>query len=49
MPASVTFAPDEGVLRLAHGTLSVLALLAADPVDPRLHDHDVAPHGAAHV
>lgn len=47
MPASVTFAPDEGVLRLAHGTLSVLALLAADPVDPRLHDHDVAPHVAA--
>lgn len=45
--AALLFDPDDGVLRLAHGTLSVLALLAADPVDPRLHDHDVAPHVAA--
>jgi hypothetical protein len=40
------FDPAGGVLRLAHGDLSVLAMLAADPVDPRLHDHDVAPHVA---
>lgn len=37
------FDPDDGVLRLRHGTLSVLARLAVAPTDPSLHDHDVAP------
>ena len=38
------FDPDAGVLRLRHGDLAVLAVLAAEPASTRLHDHAVAPH-----
>lgn len=37
-----TFDPDQGVLRVRHAALAVLALLAADPTSSRLHDHGVA-------
>lgn len=37
-----TFDPDAGVLRVRHAALAVLALLATEPVSPRLHDHAVA-------
>lgn len=40
---TTTFDPDEGVLRVRHAALAVLARLAVDPTDTRLHDHDVAP------
>lgn len=38
------FDPDAGVLRLTHGDLAVLVILAADPASTRLHDHAVAGH-----
>ncbi len=38
-----SFDPDDGVLRVRHGALAVLALLATDPASTRLHDHGVAP------
>ncbi|MFO8074680.1 MAG: hypothetical protein R6T85_01015 [Egibacteraceae bacterium] len=38
------FDPDAGVLRLRHGDLAVLAVLAVEPASTRLHDHAVAPH-----
>jgi hypothetical protein len=37
------FDPQAGVLRVRHAALSVLARLATEPTDTRLHDHDVAP------
>lgn len=37
------FDPVSGVLRVRHPALAVLARLATDPTDTRLHDHDVAP------
>ena len=37
------FDPDAGMLRVRHGALAVLALLATDPTSTRLHDHDIAP------
>lgn len=37
------FDPEAGLLRVRHAALAVLARLAADPTDTRLHDHDVAP------
>lgn len=40
--SSVVFDAEEGVLRLSHPALSVLARLAADPSDPALRDHAVA-------
>lgn len=39
---SVVFDVEQGVLRLSHAALSVLARLAADPSDPALRDHAVA-------
>lgn len=40
---STVFDPDAGLLRIRHGALAVLALLASEPTSTRLHDHDVAP------
>lgn len=40
--SAVLFDSEEGVLRLSHTALSVLARLAVDPVDPALVDHAVA-------